>query len=160
MINILILLVFVFACLLHIVIRRRTLKRTQIIDLVLIYSLVFLVGVEGTIGFISHVFFANQTAQMIGWPIGSPFQFEVGFHDGAWGLLGFFCLRWRGAFLLATGLGWSFFLLGATYGHIYQMILHGDYSPYNAGMILPDLITPIILLTLLYVKFRKGVQSI
>src|SRR5262249_51982096 len=40
-------------------------------------------------GFIPRVFFPDQTARSIGWPTGSPFQFEVGLHDGAWGVLGF-----------------------------------------------------------------------
>jgi hypothetical protein len=34
-------------------------------------------------------------------------------------------------FWLATGLGWSLFMLGATYGHIEQTLRAGDYAPYN-----------------------------
>src|SRR6185369_15461140 len=60
----------------------------------------------------------DRAAELIGWPPGSPFQLEVGFHDGAWGLLGFLSICIGGSFWLATGLGWSFFMLGATYGHL------------------------------------------
>jgi Family of unknown function (DUF6790) len=38
--------------------------------------------------FIPQVFFADQSAKLIGWPTRSPFQVEVGVHDGAWGILG------------------------------------------------------------------------
>jgi hypothetical protein len=76
-------------------------------------------------GFIPHVFFPDQTAESIGWPTGSPFQFEVGVHDGAWGVLGFLCIWIGGLFWLATGLGWSLFMLGATYGHIRETVIKG-----------------------------------
>jgi hypothetical protein len=56
----------------------------RVIHILLLYALVFGVGVIGLpLGFIPHVFFADQTAQSIGWPPGSPLQFEVGVHDGA-----------------------------------------------------------------------------
>jgi hypothetical protein len=40
---------------------------------------------------------------MIGWPPGNPFQFEVGVHDGAWGVLGFLCIWIGGLFWLHVG---------------------------------------------------------
>ena len=95
---------------------------SHVIHLLLLYALVLDVGVIGLpLGFIPHVFFADQAARLIGWPPGSPFQFEVGIHDGAWGLLGFLCLWIGGSFWLATGLGWSVFMLGATYVSLSQM---------------------------------------
>jgi hypothetical protein len=140
--------------LIHLSVKRNTLTREGVIDLFLLYFLVFSAGVQGLIGFIGHIFFADQIALMIGWPIGSPFQYEVGMSNGAWSLLGFLCIRWHTAFWLVTGLGYSFFLLGAAVEHIRQMIYAGDYAPYNVGMILPDVLVPVILLTLLYLKFR------
>ena len=87
----------------------------RVVHILLLYALVLGVGVIGLpLGFIPHVFFADQAAQSIGWPTGSPFQFEVGVHDGAWGVLGFLCIWIGGLFWLATGLGWSLFMLGAT----------------------------------------------
>jgi hypothetical protein len=35
---------------------------------------------------------------MISWPPGNPFQFEVGVHDGACGVLGFLCIWIGGLF--------------------------------------------------------------
>jgi hypothetical protein len=62
----------------------------RVVHILLLYALVLGVGVIGLpLGFIPHVFFPDYAAQSIGWPTGSPFQFEVGVHDGAWGVLGF-----------------------------------------------------------------------
>jgi Family of unknown function (DUF6790) len=88
----------------------------------LIYAFVIDVGAVGFLfGFIPHVFFADQAAELIGWPKGSMFQFEVGLHDGAWGILGFLCVFFGGGFWLATAIGWSFFMLGAAWGHIREL---------------------------------------
>lgn len=129
--------------------------KERVLKLLLIYSFVFHVGVIGFfLGFIPHVFFADATAKSIGWQPGSPFQFEIGFHDGAWGILGFLCLWIRGTFWIATGIGWSFFMLGATYGHIRETVIHGNYATYNFFMIFVDAFIAIYLLTLLYLYFR------
>lgn len=154
MINYLILLIaFVFATA-HVLIKKHTLSKAQVIDLYLLYLLVSGVGLIGGVGFVGHVFYADDVARLIGWSTGSPFQFEVGFHDGAWALLGFLCLYFRGNFWLATAIGWSFFLLGATFGHITQTILHHDFAPYNFGMILPDFLVPVLFLILFTLKSR------
>ena len=129
----------------------------RIIHILLLYALVFGVGVIGLmLGFIPHVFFPDQAAHLIGWPPGSPFQFEVGVHDGAWGVLGFLCIWIGGLFWLATGLGWSLFMLGATYGHIRETVLKGDYAPYNFLTIFSDGFIAVWLLVLLYLYYRQG----
>ena len=103
----------------------------RVVHILLLYALVLGVGVIGLpMGFIPHVFFPDQAAELIGWAP-SPFQLEVGFHDGAWGILGFLCIWIGGLFWLASGLGWSFFMLRATYGHIRETVMRGDYAPYN-----------------------------
>jgi hypothetical protein len=114
MIGLIVALLSVLLPLIHLGLSRRPRTRGRVIHLLLLYALVLDVGVIGLpLGFIPHVFFADQAARLIGWPPGSPFQFEVGIHDGAWGLLGFLCLWIGGSFWLATGLGWSVFMLGA-----------------------------------------------
>lgn len=131
--------------------------RGRAVRLLLVYALVLDVGVIGLLqGFIVHVFFADMAAELIGWPAGSPFQFEVGVHDGAWGILGFLCIWIGGGFRLATGLGWSLFMLGATFGHIRQMVLEGNYAPYNFLTIFSDGFIAIWLLVLLYLYWRWG----
>ena len=108
------------------------------------------VGVIGLpMGFIPHVFFPDQTAEPIGWADRSPFQFEVGLYDGAWGVLGFLASGSAALFWLATGLGWSFFMLGAAYGHIRETVIRGDYAPYNFFTMFSDGFIGIWILVLL-----------
>ena len=130
--------------------------RLRVLQILLLYALVLDVGVIGLpLGFIPHVFFADETARAIGWPLGSPFQFEVGLHDGAWGILGFLCIWIGGTFWLATGLGWSLFMLGATYGHVRETVLNADYAPYNFLTIFSDGFIGIWLLVLLWLYYRS-----
>ncbi len=141
----------------HLFVSKVPRTKLRVARILLLYALVLDVGVIGLpMGFIPHVFFADETAKMIGWPPGSPFQFEVGVHDGAWGVLGFLCIWIGGTFWLATGLGWSLFMLGATYGHIHQMVKHGNYAPYNFLTIFSDGFIGIWLLVLLYLYWRWG----
>lgn len=142
---------------LHLFVSKEPRTKHRVIHTLLLYALVLDVGVIGLpLGFIPHIFFADETARAIGWATGSPFQFEVGFHDGAWGLLGFLCIWIGGTFWLATGLGWSFFMLGATYGHIRETVLNSDYAPYNFLTIFSDGFIAIWLLGLLYLYWRTG----
>ena len=118
MIALLIAVLMVVLPLLHLAFSKVPRTPQRVVHILLLYALVLGVGVIGLpMGFIPHVFFPDQAAELIGWAP-SPFQLEVGFHDGAWGILGFLCIWIGGLFWLATGLGWSFFMLGATYGHI------------------------------------------
>ena len=54
----------------------------------LLNGLVYLIGVAGIIGATGHLFKADDVARSIGWPTGSPFQWEVGVADLGWGVLG------------------------------------------------------------------------
>ena len=134
----------------HLFVRRRELSRLLVVETVLLYLLVIQVGFSGITAFIGHVFFGDTIAAKIGWPPGSPFQFEVGISDGAWGVLGVLCIWCRDRFWLATGLGWSLFLLGAGWGHLRDVMQQGNLAPYNAGMILPNFLTPLLILVFLY----------
>lgn len=130
--------------------------RERLITLLLLYSFVFHVFVQGfLLGFIPHVFFADEIARGIGWEPGSPFQFEVGIHDGAWGILGLLCIWIRGSFWLATGMGWSLFMLGAAFGHIKETILQHNYATYNFFMIFVDAFIAFYILVLLYLHFKN-----
>jgi len=143
--------------LVHLLLTHAPRTQQRVVSLLLLYTFVLDVGVIGfVLGFIPHIFFADAAARMIGWAPGSPFQFEVGIHDGAWGILGFLCIWIGGLFWLATGLGWSLFMLGATYGHIHQMVEKGNYAPYNFLTIFSDGFVAVWLLLLLYLYYRCG----
>jgi hypothetical protein len=147
----------VVAPLLHLAVSKTPRTPLRVVHILLLYALVVGVGVVGLpLGFVPHVFFPDQAAKLIGWPAGSPFQFEVGVHDGAWGILGFLCIWIGGLFWLATGLGWSLFMLGATYGHIRDTVVAGNYAPYNFLTIFSDGFIAVWLLALLYLYHRRG----
>ncbi|WP_323013612.1 DUF6790 family protein [Devosia sp.] len=147
------------AALIHLAIRRSK-DRAEIIDIFLLHSLVFNVGFVGLFfGFIPHVFFADYAAQIIGWETGSRFQYEVGFHDGAWGILGLLCIWNRDRFWLATGLGWSFFMLGAAYGHLLDTVQNANYAHNNFFMIFVDALIAALLLGLLALRYWHATRK-
>ncbi|HUU66258.1 MAG TPA: DUF6790 family protein [Methyloceanibacter sp.] len=142
--------------LIHLALTKAPRTKSRIVRILLLYALIIDVGVMGFLfGFIPHVFFPDQAAKMIGWSP-SPLQFEVGVHDGAWGVLGFLCVWIGGLFWLATGLGWSLFMLGAAGGHIYQTVTADNYAPYHFLMIFTDGFVALWLLGLLYLHHRCG----
>lgn len=141
--------------LVHLALGKGPRTRARVVEVLLLYSLVFNVGFIGFFfGFIPHVFFADRAAQTIGWATGSHFQYEVGFHDGAWGILGFLCIWIRGRMWLATGLGWSFFMAGAAIGHLRDTLVHGNYAPNNFLMIFVDSFIAVTLVLLLHLQHR------
>jgi len=143
--------------LLHLTVTKGPWTRRNILRMLLVYAFIFDVGAVGFFfGLIPHVFFADAAAKLIGWPPGNPFQFEVGVHDGAWGILGFLCVFIGGGFWLATALGWSFFLLGAAYGHVHQLAIEGNFAPYNLIPAFTDTFIPLWLLGLLYLYYHSG----
>ena len=116
------------------------------------------IGFTGLLGFFGHVFMADATAVKIGWPTGSPFQFEVGAHDGCWGVLALFSAWFKGGFMVATALGWSLFLLLAGYGHIRETVLHGNFAPYNFGCIAGDIVPAVCILVLTSLYYKHSIR--
>ena len=127
----------------------------RVIETALLYLLVIGAGVAGLLAFVGHAFYAAQTARSIGWPSGSPFQFEVAVADLSYGVLGLMCIRWRGPFWLATGVATSIFFLGCNYGHFYQALVNDNHAPDNYGLInLFEILWPAAVLTLLVPYMR------
>lgn len=130
--------------------RQEAWKEKRIAEILLKYLLLFSVGIMGLLAFYAHIFMADETARQIGWPTGSPFQFEMGITNLSYGVLGVLCLFFRRLFWLATGLGYSILLLGCMVGHLIQYG-KGDTAPLNIGVSIwvMDLVVPILLLSLL-----------
>jgi uncharacterized protein DUF6790 len=115
----------------------------------LLNGLVYLVGVAGIIGATGHLLKADDVARSIGWPTGSPFQWEVGVADLGWGVLGVLSPAYGRGFWLATIIMASIFLLGAAVGHVKQMVVAKNLAPGNAGLIFgADVVVPIFLIVL------------
>ena len=109
-----------------------------------------MVGIGSIWTFMGHVFMADMVAAMIGWPAGSPFQFEVGIANLSYGILGLLCWKFRDNFWTATIIALSTFYLGAAYGHIINIMQTGNMAPGNAGFALyADILVPIVLICLL-----------
>ncbi|MDI6742019.1 MAG: hypothetical protein QMD11_04690 [Smithella sp.] len=138
---------------------RKELSRLKVVETILLYMLFINVGLSGLMAFYGHAFLADKVAASIGWPTGSPFQFEVAVTNLAFGVLGVLCVFFRDGFWLATGIGYATFLFGAAYIHIKEIITEGNYAVNNAGPILyiGDIAIPLLILTLLLLrwKFRK-----
>jgi hypothetical protein len=142
---------------LHLWLGKRPVNGTRVTEVLLLYLLVIFIGVGGLVGFLGHTFKAREIAMKIGWQP-SPFQFEVAMANLAFGVLGTLCLWQRGKFWTATGIGSAIFLLGCAYGHLREMIIQGNFAPYNAGPVLMvnDLAVPLMILILLWVRRHQA----
>lgn len=132
----------------------------RVIEIALLYLLAVGAGAAGLLAFAAHAFAAAETARSIGWPPGSPFQFEVAVADLSYGIVGLLCMRWRGPFWLATGVAVSTFYLGCNYGHLWHAFLKDDYAPNNYGVInLFEIAWPAAVLILLVPYMRAWTRA-
>jgi hypothetical protein len=152
----------IVAIIIHLIIRRRELDRERTLEIILLWTLVIGVGAGGLISAMGHVFVPDKIAEMIGWPTGSPFQYEVGMANLALGVVGLLCYRFRDNFWLATILANAVFLAGDGVGHVRDILVNANYAPSNAGIPLYwDFLFPVaqILLWLLLHKARIVAQA-
>lgn len=133
----------------------RVKKRTtpKVIEVILLWLLVWNIGVQGVFAGLFQVLTPDQIARDIGWPIGSPFEFELGMSNIGIGIAALMGLFWRGKYWLGPILINTIFIYGAAYGHFVQQA-KGDHAAYNSGIFLyvGDIIIPTIILvfTVLY----------
>lgn len=128
----------------------------KVVEIILLYLLVIAVGAGALISGFMHVFNGPATAKMIGWQPGSPFQYEVGVADMAFGLICVLCIIFRGSFRLAAIIANSVFLFGCMIGHIRSLSESGNLAAYNIGpnIIIADLILPLVLIGL-YIVYPR-----
>lgn len=112
------------------------------------------IGISYLMNTVFHTVLAEQTAEFIGWA-NSPFQLEVGFASLGFSLVGFIAFNGNWLCKVCAIVGPSCFLLGAAGGHIYQMVVHDNFAPGNAGSVFyTDLLLPLFGLSLLYLSKR------
>jgi hypothetical protein len=134
--------------------RPRPLSPSLVVEDLFAYFLLFSVGISFFYNFVLHVFFGDMTAELIGWKQ-SPFQAEVGFASLGFSVFGFLAFRGSLGVRAAAVAGVSCFLLGAAEGHVYQMIVHNNFAPGNAGVIFyTDIGILIIGFALLWLQHR------
>lgn len=153
-------LLLVFLTIIISVIEIYTLKffrdKKKVIEIFLLNSLLFLFGFNGLIGFLAHVFFGPQTARLIGWESGNPFQYEVGIANFAFGIIALLCLFFRHNFWLAAIIANTVWCWGNAIGHIRSMITTENFSPGNAGgFFYADICFPFIAIILFTLAWKK-----
>ena len=85
-------LIVVVASIVHLLIRRKSLTRSSVVDILSLYAFAIFVGLSGVFAGFGHLFNGPLIANQIGWEAGSPFQTEVGICNIAFGILGFLSL--------------------------------------------------------------------
>lgn len=128
----------------------KKMERAEAVGTFLMWQLAIGFGLSYLYAATGHLFLADKVAESIGWPAGSPFQREVGMWDGAMGICGLLCLKFREDFWTAVIIGFGIFSISAGLGHVYELVAHADFSPNNAGAVMYiDLFYPLILAGLL-----------
>lgn len=148
--------IFCFA--IHLVFERKKLNRFRVIELALLYQLIFSVGLASLLAFIGFLFFPEIVAQKLGWNT-CPFQHEMANASLGYAVLGFLSIWLRGHFWTAIVIGRSIWLLGDAIGHIYHIYVFQNRTEGNAGLpLFSDILIPVILLilTFFYLRWRKS----
>lgn len=90
------------------------------------------VGVVGILAFVRHVIFYRSDAARLGWETDRPeWQFEVGFANLAFGLMGVTAAIWTPSFpaFFIVLLGYSIYLTQAASLHLYRYLTDRQRSP-------------------------------
>jgi hypothetical protein len=116
------------------------------IETVLLWWIVVIIGVAGVVGGLFHLFDGASIAQEIGFTRGDGgFQTEVGFGDLALGLAALLCVRFRDRYWLAILIVATISLWGDAYGHIHQEVVNDNHDPDNTGPVLyADIVFPLV----------------
>ncbi len=80
----------------HILLDKQSQSTARRIELFIIYLLAISVGANGFGGAFGHLFLSDLVADGIGWPAGSPFQFEMGFANLTLDILGMWWIGYGG----------------------------------------------------------------
>lgn len=110
------------------------------------------------------VFHVGPTSTSIAEQIGyapSMFQWEVGWADIAFGVLGVLCVmrRFRTGWTDALLAGLTIYFFGDGIGHIMQLVVHGNVAPDNVWALPADFLIPIVSIVAVLVARRLGFYS-
>jgi hypothetical protein len=115
------------------------------------WNLVLGVGFFGLFNFVGHAILSRRVAAGIGW-VSNGFQRELGFISLGIGLDGVLCYWFRDGLWLGTTVVVSCFLLGAAGLHVHEWVRSGNRHAGNTWIILPDVLIPATLITLLALR--------
>ncbi len=148
-----------FFCI-HLILSKKRRSVEFKMQLLVMYFLVFIIGFQSFLSFMAHTFFANQTADLLGWAKNSPFQWEVGIANLAFSLMGFLSIWLKREFWVGLILGFTLWLWGDAIAHIRQMITLKDYSlNTSSSFFYSDLVGPLVLI-LSYIFYIKSIEEV
>lgn len=127
----------------------------KFIELLLLYQIVFSLGLTSLAAFLGLTFLDEFIAQYTNWP-SCPFQQQLANVNLAFFVLGILSIWYRGYFWAATIIGFSVWILSDGIQHLYHAWRYRNFSPGNIGVPLyTDFIIPIFLLILLYIYVKQ-----
>lgn len=107
------------------------------------------VGMTAMFAFVMHAFFPVFTAETIGWA-NNPFQYEVAMANLGFGVIAILSFSASPGFRLAAVIGNTCWLWGDATGHVYQMVVHHNFTIGNAGSwFWMDVLMPVLLMVCL-----------
>jgi len=133
---------------------RSTSTRERKIEVFLIFLFALGVAGSGISGFFGHLFLSDQVAEGVGWPVGSPFQLEMGFANLILGVLGIIAVGRRDGFREATVIAVAILGFGATIVHIIDILETGNLAPGNTIQNFSNLVRPVLLIGFLIAARR------
>lgn len=126
----------------------------KIVELLLLYQLVFSLGITSFVAFLGLTFLERYSASYLAWPA-SPFEQELANVNLAYGVLGIMCIWFRKSFWGAVITGFAIWILTDGIHHVYEAFVHKNFSEGNTGFLMyTDLLVPIFLLILFYFYYK------
>jgi len=126
----------------------------RVVELLLLYQLVFNIGFLGIISFLGHTFLPIDAARYLKW-LPSPFQQELANASLGFGIIGVLSIWIRSHFWTATVIGSSVWLFGDAIDHLRDIFLNNNLSEINTGIVFySDLIIPIFAVILLILNLQ------
>lgn len=133
------------AFLIHLFVSKKPKTKERLVELFLLYLLIFNVGLTSFIGFIGLRFLPVTVAGYLNWPT-CPFQAELSNVNLAFSILGILCIWLRGDFWTATIIGVAIWWLGDGIGYFFgDQRNQGNVGPWMYNEILVSLLLLVLL---------------
>jgi hypothetical protein len=130
-----------------------------VLERYLFWYLIIAVGVSGVLDGVGQMFDGEDTAELNEWAY-SPFVIELGFTNFAFGVIGLLCIKVKGTWWYAAGVGYSIFLALAAYYHVYDWLGNGNDSSGNIGPTLwADIGVAVVVPVLCYFHARSTART-
>jgi hypothetical protein len=124
--------------------------KAKIIELLLLYQLVFSVGLTSFLAFIGLNFLPETVEAYTEWP-SCPYQQELANVNLAYGVLGILAIWFRKSFWTCIVIGFTIWIFGDAIHHFYDAFKYNNFSHGNVGaLVYTDIFVPILLCINLY----------